>query len=160
MKMNVSIALRAAIVLAAALPLAARAGEMVEAKQLRQNLYGTCFVTEDEGWAVGDLGRIFHTINGGLQWEIQDSGTKRPFVSIDCIDNKTLYAAGQAGQISKTTDGGKTWKALKTGTDRQLLDIAFADANRGIVVGDYGRMYRTEDGTWLMTSGVELTGEL
>lgn len=138
-----------AVALICALPLASRA-ELVEASKLRQNLYSTCFVTEDEGWAVGDLGRIFHTINGGLQWEIQNSGTKRPFVSIACVDGKTLFAAGQAGQISKTTDGGKTWTALKSGLTGQLLDIQFADANRGLAVGDYGHMVRTDDGgaTW------------
>jgi photosystem II stability/assembly factor-like uncharacterized protein len=144
------IVLRATLALALALPLAAHAGEVIQADKLRQNLYGTCFVTEDEGWAVGDLGRIFHTTNGGHQWEIQDSGTKRPFVAINCVDKNTLYAAGQAGQIAKTVDGGKTWKMLNSGIDRQLLDINFIDANRGMVVGDYGRMARTDDGgaTW------------
>ena len=150
MKKNVCIALRTAMVLALASHTTARAGEVIEANKLRQNLYSTCFVSEDEGWAVGDLGRIFHTTNGGLSWEIQDSGTKRPFVSITCVTNKTLFAAGQAGQIAKTTDGGKTWKKLNSGIDRQLLDIHFADENRGLVVGDYGKMARTDDGgaTW------------
>ena len=151
MKKKTFIALRAAVAVAFALPLAAHAEEkVVDSAKLRQNLYGTCFVTEDEGWAVGDLGRIFHTINGGLQWEIQDAGTKRPFVAISCVDKNTLFAAGQAGQIAKTTDGGKSWKMQQSGIDRQLLDIAFFDAQRGVVVGDYGRMARTDDGgsTW------------
>src|SRR5215470_10526539 len=87
-KKNVCIALRTAIVLALASSTTARAGEVIEANRLRQNLYSTCFVSEDEGWAVGDLGRIFHTTNGGLSWEIQDSGTKRPFVAITCVTNK------------------------------------------------------------------------
>jgi len=146
-KKNAHTALRVAVVLALAMAPAAHAtNSTVEASKLRQNLYSTCFVTEDEGWAVGDLGRIFHTINGGLEWEIQTSGTKRPFVSINCIDKNNIYAAGQAGQVSKTTDGGKTWKALTTGLDRQLLSVNFADVNRGIAVGDYGKMIRTDDG--------------
>lgn len=122
----------------------------VEANRLRQNLYSTCFVTQDEGWAVGDLGRIFHTTNGGLSWEIQNAGTKRPFVAITCLDGKRLWAAGQAGQVAATSDGGKTWQMLDSGTDRQLLDIDFGDENVGIAVGDYGRIIRTADGgkTW------------
>lgn len=141
------------MVLALALCASSRAfgaGGTVEANRLRQNLYSTCFVTEDEGWAVGDLGRIFHTTNGGLSWEIQNAGTKRPFVAVTCLDNQRLWAAGQAGQIAMTADGGKTWKTVTSGTDRQLLDIDFADANVGLAVGDYGRIIRTTDGgnTW------------
>ncbi len=151
MNMKNRIALRAALVLAVAAPSLAPAAETtVEADKLRQSLYSTCFVTEDEGFAVGDLGRIFRTTNGGLSWEIQSAGTKRPFVAITCLDDQRLWAAGQAGQVARTTDGGKTWTMLDTGVDSQILDIDFADANLGIVVGDFGRILRTTDGgaTW------------
>lgn len=139
-------ALQAVVLLALAASWVEARELTVEADKLRQSLYSTCFVTEDEGWAVGDLGRIFHTTNGALTWHLQDSGTKRPFVSIACIDNQRLWAAGQVGQVSRTTDGGKTWTMLDSGTDVQLLDIHFADANTGIVIGDRGLIRRTTDG--------------
>jgi len=120
------------------------------AAEMRQNLFASCFVSAQEGWAVGDLGRIFHTTNAGKSWEQQDAGTKRPFVAISCPDGNNLWAAGQVGQIAHSTDGGKHWQMQSSGTDRQLLGMAFANAQRGVAVGDFGTLLRTEDGgaTW------------
>lgn len=149
--MNKTQATTTGAILSFAIALAsASAGETVEANKLRQNLYSACFITEDEGWAVADLGRIFHTTDGALSWQIESAGTKRPFVAVACLDGKRAWVAGQAGQIARTTDGGKTWKMLNSGTDRQLLDIQFATGDVGIAIGDYGRIFRTADAgeTW------------
>ncbi len=51
MKESNRIAMWAALALALGTPVAARsASGVVDANKLRQNLYSTCFVTEDEGW--------------------------------------------------------------------------------------------------------------
>ena len=34
------------------------------------------FVDENEGWAAGDDGVVWHTINGGKTWERQPTGTR------------------------------------------------------------------------------------
>jgi len=124
--------------------------ETLSAADVRQNLFASCFVSDDEGWAVGDLGRIFHTTDGAKTWQLQSAGTKRPFVSIACPDKTHLWVSGQAGQIAHSTDGGASWQMQKSGTDRQLLDIKFANLTRGLAVGDFGTLLRTEDGgnTW------------
>jgi len=127
-------------------PLHLDAAEIVEAANVRQGLFASCFVNEKEGWAVGDLGRIFHTTDGAKTWEIQSAGTKRPFVSVGCIDSNTAWIAGQAGDMAHTTDGGKTWTMQTSGTDRQILSVQFIDAQHGMAVGDFGTMLRTEDG--------------
>lgn len=119
-------------------------------ESIRQGMFSTCFADENVGWAVGDLGRIFHTTDGAKTWEIQSAGTKRPFVAITCIDAQRAWMAGQNGQIANTTDGGKTWTMQESGTERQLLSIKFVDAQNGITVGDFGTILRTENGgaTW------------
>lgn len=124
--------------------------ETLRATQMRQNLFSTCFVSDQEGWAVGDLGRIFHTVDGAKTWQREDAGTKRVFVGIACAGKQDLWVAGQIGQIAHSSDGGKSWQMQKSGTHRQLLDIAFADPQRGLAVGDFGTILRTEDGgkTW------------
>lgn len=124
--------------------------ETFESGQIRQGLFSTCFVNEQNGWAVGDLGRIFHTTDGGKTWETQSAGTKRPFVTSACTDANNVWIAGQAGQIAHSTDAGKTWTAQQSGTDRQILSIQFIDAKNGFAVGDFGTMLRTEDAgsTW------------
>lgn len=122
----------------------------VSAADLRQNLFASCFVSAVEGWVVADLGRTFHTVDGGKTWERQDSDTKRAAVSITCPDRDHLWAAGQVGQIWHSTDGGKSWQAQNSGSKRQLLSIAFANQQRGLAAGDFGTLLRTEDGgaTW------------
>src|SRR5262245_11826489 len=86
-----------------------RAAPMWTAAEMRQNLFGSCFLNDKEGWTVGDLARIFHTVDGGKNWEQLDAGTKRPFVSIACSGNN-MWSAGQVGQIAYSRDGGKTWQ--------------------------------------------------
>jgi photosystem II stability/assembly factor-like uncharacterized protein len=132
----------------------AAAAQNWPAAEMRQNLFAGCFLNEREGWTVGDLGRIFHTVDGAKTWQQQGAQTKRPFVGLACVDAAHLWAAGQVGQIAHSVDGGKTWQMQTSGTDRQLLDIAFANAQRGMAVGDYGTMVRTDDGgaTWSKVS--------
>jgi photosystem II stability/assembly factor-like uncharacterized protein len=126
------------------------AADTLDAETLRQGLFSVCFANDNEGFTVGDLGRIFHTVDSGKTWEIQSAGTKRPFVSVSCIDAQRAWIAGQAGQIATTTDAGKTWTQQKSGTEQQLLSIKFIDAQNGMAVGDFGTILRTEDGgaTW------------
>lgn len=127
------------------LPGFVRAAERISAQDLRQNLFSVCAKSATEAWAVGDLGRIFHTTDGGRSWEVQTAGTKRPFVAVSCVRDH-LWVAGQAGQIAHSPDGGITWIKQESGTTRNLLDVEFADANRGIAIGDFGTLLRTEDG--------------
>src|SRR5881409_3229057 len=91
----------AAIVSAASAP--------VSLREVRQSLFGACFSTERDGWMVGELGRIFHTSDGGTTWERQDAGTKRPFLAIACLDARTAWIAGKEGIVYGTTDGGAHW---------------------------------------------------
>lgn len=125
------------------------ASEQILAANLRENLFATCFSSPTEGWAVGDLGRIFHTLDAGKSWERQESGTRRPFSSISCID-KQIWVGGQSGQISYSADGGKSWNVQNSGTSYQILGISFVTPQRGVAVGDFGTLLHTEDGgrTW------------
>src|SRR5881398_1110531 len=126
----------AAIVSAASAP--------VSLREVRQSLFGACFPTERDGWMVGELGRIFHTSDGGTTWERQDAGTKRPFLAIACLDARTAWIAGKEGIVYGTTDGGASWIPATTGSTRHVFGLAFANPERGHGVGDYGTMIHTE----------------
>src|SRR5262245_30781905 len=39
-------------------------------------LHAVQFVDHQEGWAVGDEGVVWHTIDGGKNWERQPTGTR------------------------------------------------------------------------------------
>jgi photosystem II stability/assembly factor-like uncharacterized protein len=141
-------------VLAAALAVlaAAAVGTAVPVKpgEVRQGLFGTCFATDRDGWTVGELGRIFHTSDGGETWERKDAGTKRPFLAVACLDARSAWIAGKEGIVYGTHDAGATWTAANTGSNRHVFTLAFADPQRGHGAGDFGTMIHTEDGgaTW------------
>jgi photosystem II stability/assembly factor-like uncharacterized protein len=136
-----------AILVGALLALAApaRGGVPVALREIRQSLFGTCFATEQDGWMVGELGRIFHTTDGGRTWERQDAGTRRPFLAIACLDARTAWVAGKAGIVYGTTDGGATWTRAETGSARHLFALEFPTRERGHAAGDFGTMVHTED---------------
>ncbi len=93
----------AALGLLAIVPgLARAAGATVKAGDVKQGLFATCFADAKTGWMVGELGRIFRTTDGGLTWERQDAGTKRPFFTVTCVDPKTVWIAGKEGSVYGT----------------------------------------------------------
>jgi photosystem II stability/assembly factor-like uncharacterized protein len=133
-----------AVVLVATGP--ARAGTPIELRDIRQGLFEVCFATERDGWMVGELGRIFHTTDGGATWERQDAGTKRALLTVSCVDARTAWIAGKEGIVYGTADGGATWTLAATGSNRHLFSVRFPTAQRGHAVGDFGTMVHTEDG--------------
>lgn len=140
---------RMSIVLALAF-VAPVAAEPVSLREVRQNLFATCFATPRDAWMVGELGRIFHTADGGATWERQDAGTKRPFLTASCVDAETAWIAGKEGIVYGTTDGGATWVPAVTGSNRHLFALRFLTRDRGHGAGDFGTMIHTEDAgkTW------------
>jgi photosystem II stability/assembly factor-like uncharacterized protein len=125
-------------------------GEPVQPRDIRQNLFDTCFVSPTEGWVVGDLGRVFKTTDGGKSWERQQVSGRWPFLGISCLDGKQAWISSTNGRVYKTTDGGATWSEQQTAVKRNLFKIAFVTPQRGTAVGDFGAIVHTEDGgaTW------------
>ena len=126
------------------------AATQVSLREVRQGLFATCFAGDRDGWMVGELGRIFHTTDGGTTWERQDAGTKRPFLAMACLDPRTAWIAGKEGIVYGTLDGGATWTQANTGSTRHVFSLAFANRERGHGAGDFGTMIHTEDAgkTW------------
>jgi photosystem II stability/assembly factor-like uncharacterized protein len=136
----------AVVGLVLALARMAAGAEPAALREVRQNLFGTCFATENDGWMVGELGRIFRTTDGGKTWERQFAGTKRPFLAVSCVDTRTVWIAGKEGIVYFTRDGGTTWTASTTGSSRHVFALAFPTTERGHAAGDFGAMIHTEDG--------------
>lgn len=136
----------------------ALAGGNPSTSDIRQNLFDSCFSSPTEGWAVGDLGRVFHTSDGGRSWSETRAGSGVTFVAVAC-QGQRVWVAGQGGKISASSDGGRTWKLQATPVTHQLLDISFPDTRHGLAVGFAGTVLRTADGgeTW---SKVELPADI
>jgi photosystem II stability/assembly factor-like uncharacterized protein len=110
------------------------------------NLHGVCFLSPEEGWVVGQLGKIFHTTDGGKNWEEQPSRTNLLLTEVDFVDQLQGWAVGEHGIILHSEDGGKTWKTQQSGVPYPLFDVDFIDKNKGWAVGHWGTILFTDDG--------------
>jgi photosystem II stability/assembly factor-like uncharacterized protein/TolA-binding protein len=109
-----------------------------------------CFVDDQCGWAVGDRGVIWHTDDGGRQWNPQNSGVNCSLWAIH-FHNKLLgWAAGgfthpytheSTGVLLTTRDGGQTWAPIPKLVLPTLRRIGFFDARRGWAAGYRSAMY-------------------
>lgn len=126
------------------------AAEKILPSEIRPNLFSTCFVSDKEGWVIGDRGRVLYTTDGGKTFERLETGTARALLSIACFPDKSLVVVGQVGTVLRSGDGGRTWKPQSSGTDHNLVSVAFTSKDVGLAVGDAGTILRTQDGgtTW------------
>ena len=96
------------------------------------------------GLITGYRGLIFRTVDGGLHWELQESGTQSNLLSISFLDDHIGAIAG-GGVVLHTFDGGQSWiynrqfKPTKNG----IMAAAVLDTNVVMVLGKYGTILQT-----------------
>lgn len=77
------------------------------------------------GWAVGDLGLVMHTTNGGHDWEVIDIGTSENLNCIYMAGVETRgWIAGNNGTIYFTDDAGVSWSKQYSGTHEDLNAVS------------------------------------
>lgn len=118
------------------------------------------FVDRNEGWAVGDQGCVWHTIDGGKTWERQSTGTTAslrgvqfltPYIGFAVGRTELPHGAGSTGIVLSTSDGGATWNEVSSGLLPGLNVTMFRDEKAGAVFGDPSNTFPrseflTEDG--------------
>lgn len=123
--------------------------ELCEPK-FRHNMYAVCFTDAKLGWACGDNGIVYHTVDGGFKWEIQPVDTTESLFAISFTNSEVGWVVGNKGLIFHTIDGGKTWKSQKSSTEKILFNAKALSADKAIACGDWGTIAYTSDGgqTW------------
>jgi photosystem II stability/assembly factor-like uncharacterized protein len=107
-------------------------------------IHAVKFVDANEGWACGDDGVVWHTINGGRSWERQKTGTRASLRALHFVSEYVGWCVGRVdhpngtsvGVMLKTTDGGVQWTEVGTNVMPGLSAVVFFDANTGLVCGD------------------------
>jgi photosystem II stability/assembly factor-like uncharacterized protein len=145
-------------------------------------LHAVQFVDPQEGWAIGDEGAIWHTINAGQTWERQPSGVVASLRSVwflnpymGWIVGREELPLGEPGRVSAgslgvllfTKDGGLTWRQTAVNSLPGLNCVRFVDHKTGFVAGDATEQYptgvfRTTDSgrTWQAVPGPRFPGWL
>jgi photosystem II stability/assembly factor-like uncharacterized protein len=119
------------------------------------------FADDVHGWAVGDMGTVLATSDGGLTWSGQQSGSGLYLGSVVGIDSRTAWAAAQSPEVMRTTDGGATWERQAFGGEMYVQSIGASSADIAWVV-DYSAAYVTQDGGkyWKTVSSPDFLGPL
>lgn len=111
--------------------------------------YHGCTLAPDNvhGWVVClDTALIFHTTNGGADWQQQSvpTGTERIF-DVTCVSEFSAWTCGILGEILHTDNGGADWYGQIIGLSKYATRIEFIDANYGWAACGDGVVGRTVD---------------
>jgi photosystem II stability/assembly factor-like uncharacterized protein len=114
-------------------------------------LHAVYFIDEREGWAVGDAGVIWHSMDKGATWERQPSGVRASLRSVQFLNSCVGWVAGReelpnggsAGVVLFTNDGGQKWRRILLNALPGLNRVVFLDMQNGYLVGDGAEQYPT-----------------
>lgn len=98
------------------------------------------------GYAVGDSGKVFKSVDGGKNWEKKQSGITTKLNSVYVFNDTKVIAVGENGVIIKTTDGGNTWVNQSSGTTVNLTKITYISlTNQCWISGEQGLLLNSNN---------------
>jgi photosystem II stability/assembly factor-like uncharacterized protein len=99
------------------------------------NLTALRFVDENRGWAVGHMGLVLHTEDGGLSWHKQLDGVEAARLAVEALrDSEDAREIKLANYL------------VSDGPDKPFFDIWMDKQGRGFVIGAFNLVFRTLDG--------------
>ena len=109
------------------------------------------FTDQNTGWAVGEIGKILKTTDGGEHWATQASEAYEWLSSVYFVNQNVGWAVGgyggpYNGRIIKTTNGGENWSSQQSGTTNILNSVYFINQDTGWIVGSGGIILKTTNG--------------
>ena len=148
-------------------------------------LNGVYFADDNEGWIVGEFGKILHTTDGGDNWERQVNVLNLPkftrpelseeealkrrvpelhledlyILGVSFLDNDRGFVAAESGILLETVDGGATWTNVSSGSFNTLLSVTAVrrdGSSLTLASGVLGTVARkTDSGGWTFLSQVQ-----
>jgi photosystem II stability/assembly factor-like uncharacterized protein len=118
----------------------------------------------NRGCAVGPMGTIMITEDGGHSWQKVSIGSDADLYRVKFVSENEGWAAGGRmrmaetnesmrhdqrggyGYIFHTIDGGKSWECQFAERGRHLFALDFTDKNTGYACGERGFLIKTTDG--------------
>jgi photosystem II stability/assembly factor-like uncharacterized protein len=109
------------------------------------------FVNKDTGWAVGDLGAVIKTTNGGQDWSTIQTNTLKPLLRVRSYNGHVVIATGNDGTILRSVDGGENFNPVPSGlgTDFDIWGLELVNDTLGWACGNTALLKTTDSGeTW------------
>ncbi|MFI5406317.1 MAG: YCF48-related protein [Nitrososphaerales archaeon] len=122
-----------------------------------QTLQDVQVFDENTTIAVGGAGTIIKTMDGGISWVSQNSGTNADFYSVYFVDLNTGWTVGSGGgTILKTTNGGANWSSQGSQNYDPLYSVFFINSSIGWIAGEDNTILKTTNGgaDWVFLQGV------
>jgi photosystem II stability/assembly factor-like uncharacterized protein/PKD repeat protein len=108
-----------------------------------KNFKGINFPSTTVGYAVGDAGVIYKTVNSGGSWtQLVFPFNYIDFTSVYFTDDNTGYITGD-NFIYRTTSGGQYWEKVEKPED--MNQVVFYSATEGLACGDVSQVYHTSN---------------
>ncbi|MBN1560130.1 T9SS type A sorting domain-containing protein [candidate division KSB1 bacterium] len=140
------------LILFLAIPLLAADWEWLNPKPHGNSLNDIDTIDEDKAVAVGALGTIMRTDDGGQNWEtiFQVNNFYGDLFAVQFVSEYVGWAAGEWGTILQTKDGGVSWEFKKSGSTMDLYSLYFINKDTGWAAGRWGNVLKTTDAgeTW------------
>ncbi|HMN16903.1 MAG TPA: YCF48-related protein [Ignavibacteriaceae bacterium] len=118
----------------------------------RVTYFGVQFINPDTGWAVGNLGALIKTINGGEDWTISETNTTTLLLKVHSFNGQIVVATGYDGIILRSIDGGETFTQVVSGVGSgiDLWGVQMLNDTLGFVCGLNQTLLKTTDAglTW------------
>ncbi|MCL6105891.1 MAG: YCF48-related protein [Actinobacteria bacterium] len=99
-------------------------------------------IDANTGYAVGDLGVVLKTTDGGSTWQPENSGTVRLLAAVSFSSTTNGFAVGASGRVIHTQDGGATWSAENLGTFNDMYCVSALGDRQALAGGDQGAVLK------------------
>lgn len=124
-------------------------------------LNGVWMVSAETTVAVGDLGTVLRTTNGGTTWNVEfnAAGIEEQLFAVQFVSGSVGWAVGESGRILKSTDGGISWLIQDSPLPYDLYALDFVSPTTGWASGFQGTMLKTTDGgaSWAVENSSTLS---
>ncbi len=114
------------------------------------NLNDVFLINQDVGWAVGELGIIIKTLDGGETFEVLESNVQVNLNAVEFFSPQLGFIVGDNGTVLETDNGGESWNVNLDGITANLNDLSLVSPNKIWIGGDKGNILHSNNGgdTW------------
>ncbi len=112
----------------------------------RVDYFGIQFVNKDTGWAVGNLGALIKSTDGGQSWTVIQTNTTKPILKVRSFNGQIVIASGFDGLILRSTNAGETFTQITSGVTGDMWGLQMLNDTLGWACGNVNSLIKTTDG--------------